>query len=121
MNFNEITSEIKNLNLKCIVCNNDPYVFIYEDDFLEYSCNNKTCTFCINYRVFLRISNRYIQFFIYPNKDCGFVFRKIPSSFASEKLIPLDEDALYNLLYNYSKDCNIKPIQEKYETLMLFK
>lgn len=122
MNFNKVVSEIQKLNLKCIACNNKSHVLMYDDDFLEYSCNNETCVFCINHRVFLRISNSYIQFFIHPNSDCGFVFRKVtPNIFNSEKLISLEGDIFYNLLDNYSKDCNIKFIQEKYEMLVLFK
>ena len=111
------------LKLKCPFCKVDATYKLKYSTHLEVLCHDQ-CVYDKNYTsVFLKAGDMsdvtYCSFFIYTNGSNGFRF--ISDNSKADNMINLEEKDILNLLNDYSVNWNIKKIQEKYETLMLFK
>jgi hypothetical protein len=121
MNFND--EYFLNLRLKCPHClgeskyenNGFNMRFIYCKNNCYFE-KNRTHYFI---KAYIEDGEIYfLSFFIYKENDSGFIY--CSSSSAPENLLALNEDEIINLIENFSKDCDIKKIQKKHETLVLF-
>lgn len=112
-------------NINCPHCHGQPEQYKRQNasehnKILELNCANKCFNRCYLKLILIDNDIDFLAFFLYKNSSNGFAFNK-DLIFRAEWLFNLEIDQMISLIENYAKDCNIKKLQEKYETLVLFK
>lgn len=121
--------DIKNLKFNCHICKKE-FIFSYiNDEIFKSKCKDNNCmnpVYIIGYinNIFeIKTVTLYIDY-IEINEDIAYGFYCDDYNHYRnrnfENWIKMPNENFYELLINYSKDSDIKKLQQKYETLKLF-